>query len=436
MKIKLPYGKATVSVAIPDQNLMCIANPAGKITAASAETEEIRKALANPIGSEPLKTLATKLGPQDRVAILVSDYTRPTPTSRILPPLLEEMQSAGVQLEQITIVFASGLHRTMTKEEMDKALGPLASKLSAISHDAYNDPCVAIGTSKNNTPIEINRRVAEARLKLSISAIDPHHAAGWSGGGKNIMPGVSSKHAILTHHKQMLSPGVAIAVFDGNPFREDIEEIAVTVGVDFICNVLLNEDKKVARAFCGDVIKAHRAGAKFSEEFLSVSIPQPADIVIATPGGAPRDSNLWQTEGKALTRVKDVIRPGGIIILVSECAEGVGQEEFQKYIENNLAQGDFQGVLDRIKEMPFSVLTNKIARIAKLLQMCNIYIVTSDKMKSVLVNSPFYFYASVQEAFDAALAKIGPAATVLVVPEAPGVVLKLPRQISPVVYNE
>ncbi|MES0447327.1 MAG: hypothetical protein ABUJ92_12355, partial [Desulfobacterales bacterium] len=191
--------------------------------------------------------------------------------------------------------------------------------------------------------------------------------------------------------------------------------------------VILNEDKKIARVFCGDVIKAHRVGAKVCEEFLSVSIPTPADIVIATPGGAPRDSNLWQTEGKALTRVKDVVRPGGVLILVSECAEGVGQEEFQKYIENNLAQGDFQGTIERIKEMPFSVSTNKIARIAKLLQKCDLYVVTSDKMKNMLLHSPFYFYSSVQEALNAALAKMGPAATVLVVPEAPGVVLKLPQ---------
>lgn len=425
MLIKLPYGKTTVSVEIPEQNLMLIANPAGKIQAASSEAEEIHRALAEPIGTESLMALAAKLGPTDRVTILVSDYTRPTPTSRILPPILAEMQSAGVRLDQIMVVFASGLHRPMTKAEMDKALGPLAAKLSAISHDAYNDECVSLGTSRNNTPIEINRRVAEARLKLSISAIDPHHAAGWSGGGKNIMPGVSSKQAILTHHRQMLSPGVAIAVFDGNPFREDIEEIATKVGVDFICNVILNEEKKIARVFCGDVIRAHRAGAMVCEEFLSVLVPKPADIVIATPGGAPRDSNLWQTEGKVLTRVKDMVRPGGILILVSECAEGVGQSEFQKYIETNLARGDFLETVQRIKEMPFSVGTNKIARIAKLLQTCSLYIVTSDKMKNTLANSPFHFFSSVQEAFDAALVKMGPTATTLVVPESPGVVLRL-----------
>ncbi|ATW23465.1 nickel-dependent lactate racemase [Candidatus Formimonas warabiya] len=426
MHIEIPYGKGKIPVEIPERNLMLIATPAGKSSHVINEDEEIRKALSNPIGTDTLKNLAAKLSPEDKVVILTSDYTRPTPSERIIPYLLTEMKEGGVSSKQVTVVFASGLHRPMTKEEMDKALGGLRNEVNAISHDAYQHECVPIGISKNNTPIEINRVVFEAKLKISISTIEPHHAAGWSGGGKNVMPGISSSKSIYAHHKQMLSPGVAIAVFDGNPFREDIEDIACKAGIDFICNVILTEDKKISQAFCGHVVKAHRAGAKVCEKCLSIEVPELPDIVIATPGGAPRDNNLWQTEGKTLTRIKDIIRPGGIIILVSECSEGVGQKEFQKDIETQLSTGDLQKVIDTIAEMPFTVQTNKTARIAKLLQNQEIYFVTSETMQKVFTNPPFRMFSSLQEAFDAAVKSMGETAKVLVVPEAPGIVLKLP----------
>ncbi|MFZ7103814.1 MAG: nickel-dependent lactate racemase [Peptococcaceae bacterium] len=428
MQAKIPYGCTELSVDIPNSNLLLIAKPKQKILAAENEEQEIKNALNNPIGSSTLKEMATQLKPNDKVVILTSDYTRHTPSEKIINYLIEEMSPVGVSLNQITVVFASGLHRPMIKGEINKAIGSLSSKLNTLSHDAYNHECVSMGKSNNGTPIEINRAVAEAKLKISISAIDPHHAAGYSGGGKNVMPGVSSRDSILAHHKQMLSPGVAIGALSGNPFREDIEEIASKVGINFIFNVILTEDRKISRAFCGDVIKAHHAGAKVCEELVSLQLQELADIVIVSPGGSPKDKEFWQTEGKALTRIRDVIKPGGVVILVSECPEGVGQEEFKKYIDKYLINGDFDAALETIKDMPFTVATNKIARLAKLLQNNTLFFVTSEAMRNVFPNSPFQFFASLQEALDKALERKGNSAKVLVVPVGPGILLKPPKK--------
>ncbi|MFZ7103834.1 MAG: nickel-dependent lactate racemase [Peptococcaceae bacterium] len=430
MKLVLPYGRNQVEVNIPDNNYLFTAKPSGQIIPAEDEGKEIREALANPIHSEPLNKIAEKVKADEKVVIITSDYTRPTPSRRIIPYILEELKKGGIDSSQVQILFASGLHRVMTQEEMIDILGQeLSNKITMSCHDAYNDEFVFMGFSKNNTPIEINKIVADAKLKISISTIEPHHAAGWSGGGKNIIPGVASKDTIFAHHKQMLSQGVGIGIFDGNPFREDIEDIAISVNVDFICNVILSEDKRISKVFCGDVVKAHREGARVCEKLISVELPQLADIIIASPGGAPRDNNLWQTEGKALTRIKDAVKPGGIVIIVSECSEGVGQDEFKNEIETYLAEGDFERALEKIRELSFSPLTNKIARIAKLLQRCNLYFVTSDNMKNMFTKAPFYFFSTPQEALESAFRNLGPECKVLVVPETPSVVLKAPKFI-------
>ena len=429
MNIQIPYGKELVSAQIPDESLMLVAKPKGKIRPLEDEDHEIRAAFASPIGTEPLWKLAEKLAPDDKVVILTSDYTRPTPTAKLTKYALEELKKGGISPEQVTVVFCSGLHRPMTDEEMCDILGDQAHLVKRHSHDAYHDECIPMGMSKNGTPIEISKIVAEAKLKVSFSTVEPHHAAGWSGGGKNVIPGVSSKNSVFIHHRQMLDDRTRIGVFDGNPFREDIDDIAQKVKVDFICNVILTDDKQISMICCGDVIKAHRAIAAHCEELVSVLVEQLPDIVIGGPGGTPRDNNFWQTEGKTLTRISRAVKPGGVIIVVAKCGEGVGQDQLAEFINKNLVPGaDLQQIISDVREKPFTVQLNKIGRISKAVLRNKLFIVCDKILQDAFVTPPFRFFDTLQEAADEALAEMGKEAKILVVPETTRVLLKLPQE--------
>ena len=428
MKISIPYGKGQVSADIPSENLMMIARAAEKIEALPDEEEALHRAFSNPVGTPSLEELAAKLKPDEEVVILTSDYTRPTPTEKLTRTALEHLAKGGVTPDRVTVLFCSGLHRPMTREEMEALLGEQAQKVRYHSHDAYHDPCVKLGVSKNGTPIEINEIAARAKLKISFSTVEPHHAAGWSGGGKNVIPGISSKDSVFVHHSQMLDHRTRIGVLDGNPFREDIDEIAQRAGVNFICNVALTDDKKIAIAVCGDVVKAHRAVAAQSEKDMAVTVSRLPDIVIAGPGGAPRDNNFWQTEGKAITRVGKAARPGGIVIIAAECAEGVGQKQFEEFINENMTAGaDLNEVLEDVRRKTFTVQRNKIGRVCQAVLRNQLFIVCSKTLQSVFPNPPFRFFDTLQEAVDEALLQLGEDARILVVPETTRVLLKLPE---------
>ena len=405
MKLELGIGNRTQTVEIADQNVMDVlhANPAEVELRGEAE---VRRALANPIGAPLLREIVR---PGETIAIVTSDITRPMPTHTVMPALLDELYAAGIRKEDITLVFALGSHRFHTEEEKRKLAGERAyTEIRCIDGDASD--CVHMGVTKAGTPVDVVRAVAEADRRICLGNIEYHYFAGYSGGAKAIMPGVSTRAAIQANHSMMVREEACAGNLDTNPLRQDIEEAAAICGVDFILNVVLDEHKQIIRAVAGDLVKAHRIGCAFLDTIYRKPIARRADIVIVSQGGAPKDLNLYQTQ-KALDNAKHAVRDGGIVILVGSCKEGLGEHVFEEWL---ISAEKPQDLVERIQR-EFRLGGHKAAAIAMVLEHAEIYLVSDLEPEFVktLFMTPF---ATVQEAYEAAREKLGGEASVLVMP--------------------
>ena len=405
MITELGIGTRTQSVEIPDQNLQEILLP-NQVEIGLRGEAEVRRALEEPIGTPLLRSMAK---PGQKIVIITSDVTRPCPSYIMLPPLLEELEAAGVKDEDITIVIALGSHRKQTEEEKKKLVGKAVYDRIAVV-DSNAEGYVHMGETAIGTPIDISTPVAEADFKICLGNIEYHYFAGYSGGAKAIMPGVSTRAAIQSNHSMMVRDEACAGKIAGNPIREDIEAAAAIVGVDFILNVVLDEHKKIVKAVAGEVTEAHREGVKFLDSLYQKKIAKEADIVIASQGGAPKDLNLYQTQ-KALNNVKAAVRQGGVIILVGSCKEGLGEGCCEEWM---LKAEEPEDLIRWIRQ-EFKLGGHKAAAIALTMQKADIYLVSDmepDFVRSIFM-TPF---ATVQDAFDAAMEKMGVEASVIVMP--------------------
>lgn len=405
MKVELGIGMGVQEVIIPDDNLLDILVP-NVVKHELTGAEEVSRALAFPIGSQRLRDIVK---PGEKIAIITSDITRPMPTYVVMPMLLEELYTAGVKAKDITLVFALGSHRKHTEEEKKKLAGEKAYKeIRCIDGD--DTDCVHLGVTTHGTPVDIVRPVAEADRRICLGNIEYHYFAGYSGGAKAIMPGVSTREAIQSNHSMMVNPLACAGNIESNPLRKDIEEAAAICGVDFILNVVLDEHKKIIRAVAGDVTAAHRAGCAFLDTLYQKRIKERADIVLVSQGGAPKDLNLYQTQ-KALDNAKHAIKDGGTIIIVGSCKEGLGEKIFEEWLMTAKEPAE---LITRIHK-DFKLGGHKAAAIAMVLEHAEIYLVS--EMEPDYVRRLFMKpYDSVQAAFDDAIEKHGKDAKVLVMP--------------------
>ena len=405
MKIDFGFGAGIQSVEIPEKNLMGVLM-SNDVPRGLMNEEEVARALENPIGSPRLKDIVK---PGEKIAIITSDITRPCPTYRIMPPLLDELYAAGCRAEDITLAFALGSHRRHTPEEMAHLAGERAIReIKCVDTDP--DDCVHIGVTDCGTPVDITRVVAEADRRICLGNIEYHYFAGYSGGAKAIMPGSSTPAAIQANHSMMVREEACAGNLDNNPVRQDIEQAAAMTGVDFIVNVVLDEHKQIVRAVAGDLVKAHREGCRFLDSMYMKPIEKRADIVIVSQGGAPKDLNLYQTQ-KALDNAKHAVRKGGTIILIGSCKEGLGSKVFEDWL---MAAPTAHSMIERIGKQ-FQLGGHKAAAIAMVLENAEIYLVSDlqDDFVERIFLKPAH---SAQEALDKAFERLGPDATVLCMP--------------------
>ena len=407
--ISLPFGHGEVSLSIPAANLLGVFEPL-PAEAAGDEGALVGRALERPIGTPRLRELAR---PGQRVVIVTSDMTRPCPSDRLLPPVLEELGAAGIPDRDITIVIALGLHRPMTPSELEAAVGTdVYRRVRVINHDPTNT--VPLGVTSRGTPVEIFRPVVEATLRICLGNLEFHYFVGYSGGAKAILPGCASAATVTANHAMMVRPEAATGRLEGNPVRADIEEAAAMVGVDFILNVLVDGEHRITGAVAGDVTAAHRAGCAWVAERGMVRVPAPADIVVAGAGGHPKDVNLYQAQ-KALDNAPYALREGGIIILVAECPEGCGNRTFQAWMTEGHSPAE---ILERIQAR-FVLGGHKAAAIARVAQSARIFLVAPGVAHLSLAGMEHY--PSAQAALDAAFREMGPQARVAVLPQAASV---------------
>lgn len=352
----LPFGKEKIKLELPEEQVAgVLVSHAHEYKAPKSEAELVADALANPIGSPKLSDLAKG---KKNCVIISSDHTRPVPSHVIMPQLLAELRKGNPDID-ITILIATGMHRATTKEELIAKYGKeIAEHEKFVIHVSRNDEdMVSIGTLPSGGDCRINKLAANADLLISEGFIEPHFFAGMSGGRKSVLPGIASKVTVLANHcsEFINSPKARTGILQGNPIHEDMLYAAKAAKLAFICNVVIDADKKVIAAFAGDREKAHYAGADFEMKLAGVK-PVPADIVITTNGGYPLDQNIYQSV-KGMTAAEATCKEGGVIIDVSSCSDGHGGEDFynnlknaesiQKAMDEILARGRNETVFDQ-----------------------------------------------------------------------------------------
>lgn len=405
MEFKIKYYKDLVSFHIPDQNVLGNILP-NTAPAAVSEAEEVARALSVPFGTPRLSEIVRS---GEKIVIITSDITRPVPSKIIIPRLLDELGKAGVKDEDVTIVFGLGSHRKQTEEEQKSLVGEeVYSRVKCVDSDS--EDCVHLGVCRNGTPVDIFRTVAEADRRILVGNVEYHYFAGYSGGMKAIMPGVSSRAAIQANHKNMIHSGAFAGNLKDNPVRDDIEETADFISVDFILNVALDDHKRIAFAAAGHPVEAHRKACAFLDKIYKKKVKKAADIVIVSTGGYPKDINLYQAQ-KSIDNVKHIVRKGGIMIVAASCREGYGSDVFGKWINT------YSTPRERIEEIQkhFELGGHKSAALAMVQENCDIYLVTDmeDKLVKKANMVPFH---NLQQAVDAALTRMGEKAAVYVVP--------------------
>lgn len=405
MEFKIGFGKKTVTFNIEKENLLGEILP-NKLEIGLMNEEEVKRAMENPIGSKKLKEIAVT---GKKIVIITSDITRPMPSKMVLPIVINELSEVGVKARDITIVLALGSHRSHTEEEKKYLLGEeIYNKIRCVDSDS-ND-FKHLGFTKRGTPIDVFTEVAEADMRICLGNIEYHYFAGYSGGAKAIMPGVSTRAAIQANHSRMVEAEAKTGNLNTNPVRLDLEEAIETISIDFIVNVVLDKKKQIIKAVAGHFIKAHREGCKFLDTANKIEIKNKADIVITTPGGYPKDINMYQAQ-KALDNAKHAVKKGGIIILVASCIEGLGEKVFERWM---LGASSPESLIIDIQKN-FELGGHKAAAIAMVLRDSKIFLVS--EMEANFVRKIFMEpFSEVQSAVDKAIKEQGTDAKVLIMP--------------------
>src|ERR671939_964608 len=349
MQVTLAYGRTGLAVELPDDHTDVVEprDVPGLPNALAAITAALRA----PLGTPALRAL---VGPDDNVVIVVNDGTRPMPSARVLPSLLAEL--GHVPRERITLLVATGTHRANTPAELDEMLGPaLARGYRVVNHDARDDAAlVSLGESARGHPIFLNRIYVEASVKILTGFVEPHFFAGFSGGPKPVMPGLAGLATVLCNHgpRMIAHPGATFGVLEGNPIHEEQREIALRTRPTFSLNVALNKRHEITGVWAGEMMAVHAAGVAFVRATAMQTVSREYDVVLTTNSGYPLDQNLYQSV-KGMAAAAQIVKPGGSIVIASECSDGLPAHGGYKDLLRQAAGPD--AFLARLFEPGFSV---------------------------------------------------------------------------------
>jgi lactate racemase len=318
VRVHLQYGRDGLDVDIPHDNLTVVAPR--YVPGLPDERAAFRGAIASPIASPPLVEI---VGREDRVAIVIPDITRPLPSNRLLPWLLEAI--SHVPDNRIVIVNGTGSHRANTAQELSAMVGAdVFARYRVVNHDSHDPSTLTnVGIGQDGQPVLLNRDYVDADRRIVLGFIEPHFMAGFSGGAKAVFPGVADISAIMRYHDARMigDPKTTWGLLEGNPTQARIRHDGTLVPIDFCINVTLNRDRQITRFFCGNVFAAHDEGCAFSRQTAMVGCPKPFDIVVTTNSGYPLDQNLYQAV-KGMSAAAQVVAPQGYIATAARCNDG------------------------------------------------------------------------------------------------------------------
>jgi len=347
-KFDLLIGNKKLSFLLPEKNLIKVLEP--KELSSLDGKKAIKQALEKPIGTARLSKIVNR---GEKVAIVVSDITRLWVRSNVfLPFILKELNKGGIPDKDMFIVLGNGVHRDQTPEEIKLIVGKeVYSRIRVYNHHCKNkNEFTYLGKTTYGTPVWLNRLVVEADRIVLTGGIVYHFLSGWSGGKKAVLPGIASFDCIMANHRlglypeegKGLNPDVCAGKMKSNPVSVDAIQAANFLKPDFILNVVLNTEQRFGKIVAGDMIKAHETGCRIVEEYFGVEIKEKADLVIISCGGYPRDINFYQSY-KTLYNADGAVRKGGVVILVAECREGIGDDNFYRIFT------DFEDNVEREK---------------------------------------------------------------------------------------
>ena len=326
MTLTFPYGHGTQSLDIEDTRLKGIlVSGIHDYKPGTSPEELVDDALANPVGSPRLSELAKG---RNNIVLICSDHTRPVPSKVIVPRMLREIRRGNPEA-RITILISTGCHRPTTREELETKFGKdIVRDERIVVHDCDKSPMVSLGTLPSGGELIVNALVADADLVCSEGFIEPHFFAGFSGGRKSILPGVASRKTVMANHcsEFIASECSRTGILKGNPIHKDMIWAARQAKLRFVCNVVIDSEKKAIYAVAGDLEKAHEKGCSFLSDLCGAK-RRIADIVITTNGGYPLDQNIYQSV-KGMTAAEASVRDGGVIIMLAACNDGHGGQSF------------------------------------------------------------------------------------------------------------
>ena len=421
--MRIPYGVTGAELRRDVSGAEILESQIGTLKAEGSEDALVQKAMAAPIGSPRLSALARG---KKTATIIVSDHTRPAPSKHTPPSMLAELREGNPDID-ITFLVATGYHRDITRQELAAKVGEeMASREKFVCHNSRDAASnVEIGVLPSGARLVIDRLAAETDLLLAEGFIEPHFFAGFSGGRKSVLPGICDQVTVLGNHcsKFIDSPYARTGILEGNPLHIDMVAAAKLAKLQYIVNVVIDEDKKVAAAFAGDPLQAHEAGCEFLKGYCRVKPQKKGDIVITSNGGAPLDQNVYQSV-KGLTAAEAAAAPGAILIISTRCNDGVGGESFYRALHECVT---IQELMDRILATPMDQTDPdqwEYQILCRMMLKHRIIFVSEPAMQKPLEEMKLEYAPDLDAALDRAYAAKGPDAHLVVIPNGISVIVE------------
>jgi nickel-dependent lactate racemase len=414
MRVRLDYGTEGLDVELPDERVTVI-EPMPRPAVPDPQAT-LKAAIRSPIGSAQL---GQQVRTGHRIAISVCDVTRAQPRREQLQALFDEIPH--IPRSDITILIATGTHRSNTDAELERMLGrDILSNCRVINHDSRNQATLAhAGRTSTGVSVYLNREFLEADIRITTGFVEPHFFAGFSGGPKMVAPGLAGLETVMTLHdaSRIGHPNATWGITEGNPVHDDVREIARMVGVHFALDVTLNREQQITAAFAGDILEQHRAACRYAKDTAMRAVPKPFDVVLTTNSGYPLDQNLYQAV-KGMSAAAKIVKAGGTIVCASECRDGLPSHGSYGAILQS--QPTPEALLTMISRPDYSTPDQWQVQVQSQIQLkAQVLVKTSGLSADEVAAAHFTPIDDVTRAVNETLARAGAGSTLCVLPQGP-----------------